>query len=112
MTALLRGVPRVQRSRIERHVSFIDVDENRRGACRKDRSDCRHGRVRHGDDLVARANSERFERQYQRIGAASDADGVSAAAKFGKCTLKRLHFRAENIGPALQHSIDGASIGA
>ena len=67
----LRGVD------VERRL--VDIDEHRPRAETGDGAGGREKRVRRRDDLVARLDVERHERQQQRIGARGDGDRVADA---------------------------------
>ena len=68
--------------------SRLDVDEHRRRAGVADRRDRRDEGERDGDDLVARADAGREQRQVQRAGAGVDGDRVLGAAVGGELALE------------------------
>ena len=63
--------------RIDRVISRIDIDQNRRRPGRQHRRNRRHRGVRHRDDFIARTDAERAQGQDQRVGPAADADARS-----------------------------------
>src|SRR5262249_22075152 len=77
-------------------------DQNWRRPRGDNRGDRRHSRVRYRDDLVARTDVERAQRDDQGIGAAAGSDSMRNAAIIGKGTLKAFDFAAENIGAAVE----------
>jgi hypothetical protein len=74
---------------IDRVLSVV-IDEHRPAARHDDGADARHERVRSGDDFVARADAGRAERQDERIGAGSHADGVRQAGQGGESLFEFL----------------------
>ena len=79
------------------NVAGIDVDEHRRRADARDGAGGGEERVGAGDDLVARPDAERHQRDEQRVGAGGDADGVlhPEQRRQSRCS-KRLDFRAHD----------------
>ncbi len=62
----------------------------------RDRAGGGEERVRRGDDLVARADVERHQRDQQRVGTGGHADAELAAGVFGDRGFERLHLGAED----------------
>src|ERR1051326_80817 len=71
------------------------VDEYRPGEILRDRADGRDERIRRRDDLVARSDAERLERELESIGARVHADGVTCADQAGKALLEFPHRLAQ-----------------
>ena len=72
----------------------IAIHEHRGGAGDPDRLGRGEERVRVGDDLVARPDAQRHERQPDRVRAVADADGVFGAVVGGQLALELLEHRA------------------
>ena len=74
----------------------IDIDEDRPRAEPRDRSRRREKRVGRRHDLVSRLDTERHQRQQQRIGARRHRDRVSDAQQLGQLTLETGDFRPQD----------------
>ena len=70
----------------------IDVDEHRPGAQPLDGAGGRKERIRRRDDLVARFDVERHQRQEERVGPGRNGDGVRDADEGAELALERLDF--------------------
>ena len=70
----------------------IDVDEHRARPHAHHRSSCRKERVRGRDDLVARLDIQRHQRDEQRIGAGRHGDRVIDFEQFAELHLKGVDF--------------------
>ena len=110
MIAAVRGVTAAAAAaRIEREAIGIDVGEHRPRAGHHDRQRRVRGRQRRGDDLVARTDAERAQRDRQRVGAGADADGVRRAAGCRELALERLELGTEHEPAALHDPGDRGS---
>ena len=102
--AFVRGVIRgsdVLRVEVECH--GVDVGED---GCRADAGDRLGGRVereRRADDLVAAPDSERFEREHERVGSVRDADRVRDSEERGRFALERLDLGPEDEAAGLEN---------
>jgi len=56
----------------------------------------REERERRTDDLVARADAERIEREHERVGSVGDADRLLDAEILGRLALESLDLRSED----------------
>ena len=74
----------------------VDVGEDGRRADACDRLGRRVERERGADDLVAAPDSERLEREDERVGAVRDADRMRDAEKRGRLVLERLDLGPED----------------
>ncbi len=101
----LRGVD------VERRL--IDVDEHRPRAQTGDGAGGREKRVGRRDDLVARLDVERHERQQQRVGAGRDGDRVADAEHQGQLAFERGDLGAHDEALAVADPFDrGENLGA
>jgi hypothetical protein len=94
--------------RIEREAVRIDVREYRPRARHHDRQRRVGGGQGRRDDLVARADSERTERNRERIGSCSDAGRLGRAARSRELALERVQLRSQHEPAARDDPIDGA----
>ena len=79
------------------HVVVVaNVDQDGGGADVVDHGHRRHERVRHGDDLVARPDADRFEQQPQAVSAVADADRVGGADEGSEVVLEVQHLLAHD----------------
>jgi len=92
--------------RVERERTRVNVHQHRRRAAQLNGHDRRHGGVRDGDDLIARPDAARSQRQVNRLGAAADADPKSHAQVSRKLALERRGFLAQNVSSFVEHSRD------
>ncbi len=72
----LRRNRRLDLADVHQEIVVPDIDENRAGAENLDGRNRRHRGVRHRDDLVARANPRRRQRDIDRVGTAVDTDAA------------------------------------
>ena len=54
--------------------------------------------------FVARADAERHQREENRVGAGTDAEGIFGPGELGERALEPLDFRAQNKVPRAQHA--------
>ena len=85
----------------------VDIREDGLRAEPGDRPGRGEERVGGGDDLVARLDVQRHERDEQGVRAGRHADRVAAPAVCGDGLLERLHLRAQDELLRLQHAVDG-----
>ena len=106
-TAFVRGVSAARTvSAVTQHVSRVDVAEDRHGARRRDRLGARvEGEGGH-DDLVARADAERAQRDRDRLRPVGHADGVRGAEPPRELALEGLDLGAEDELPAVDDALD------
>ena len=74
----------------------VDVGADRRGAGGRDRQPGGHERLRGHDDLVARADAQRAQRERERVHAAAHPDGVQRPAGLRPRALEGLDLRAQH----------------
>ena len=86
----------------------IDVAEHRPRAGRRDRLGRRVERERRHDDLVARPDAQRAQRQRQRVRAVGHADRVARAEVVGELRLEARDLRAEDVAARVEHLGDFA----
>ena len=95
MIACVRGViAAATDAGIEVEGRGIDVDEHRPRAEPRDRAGGGEERIGRRDDLVARADAERHQRQQQRVGARRDGDRVRTPSVARQLALERRRPRA------------------
>ena len=87
----------------------VDVAEDGRRAGRRDRLRARVERERRDDDLVARPDADRPQRDRDRLGAVRDADDVLDAEPRGELALERLDLRAEDVAAVVEHPSEAAA---
>ncbi len=83
----------------------IAVDEHGGRAGDPDRFGGREERVRMRDDLVARPDAHRHQRQPDRVGAVPRADGVRHPVKCGQLLFELLEHGALHVLAALEHAL-------
>ena len=100
------GDRRLERVRRQQVRARIDVDQPRGGTREADALGRGDERVRWDDDLVARADAERPQREHDRLGARRDADGVAGLAVLGELGLERLELGAHGEGARVRDAAD------
>jgi hypothetical protein len=83
----------------------LDVDEHRRGAEQHDHLGGGGEAEGRGDDLVARLQLERHQRDQQRLGAAGDGDAMLGAAEGCEPLLQLLDLRAHDVLAVVEHRL-------
>src|SRR5206468_2499230 len=83
----LRGDGPFERGRVQ-VVVVADVGQDRGSAEHRGAAGARDERVGGRDDLVARSDADRTQRQHQRVGTRVDADGETGAAQLGELPLE------------------------
>ena len=94
--------------RVEVQGFGLDVDEDGRGAGAPDGAGGREERVRRGDDLVARPDSQGHQGQEQGVGARGAPDGEGGLAVAGGLRLELRDLGAEDEVLALDDAPDRA----
>ena len=95
---------RFERGRVHREAARLDVDQHRHRAGPLDRGDGRDRGVRYREDQVAGADAAGAQRQFDRVGAAADADRVRRPEPGAKAGLERLDLATENVLAAGEHA--------
>ncbi len=98
-----RSDPRRDVLRVEVECHGVDVGEH---GCRTDTRDRLGGRVereRRADDLVVAPDSERFEREHERVGSVRDADRMRDSEERGRFALERLDLGPEDEPAGLEN---------
>ena len=98
---------RFQLRRIERERARVNVHQHRRRAAQLDGRDRGDGRVRHGDDLVARPHAAGAQRQVKRLSAAAHADAKAHADIVRELALEGGGFLAQDVAALFEHARDG-----
>ncbi len=104
----MRGVSaRATRAGSRLSVACFDVDEDgpRPGLQDRERRERRRDRAR--DDLVARADPERAQRELEGVGAVRDRDGVLRAERRRQLGFERLALGAEHEPARVEHARHG-----
>jgi hypothetical protein len=91
---------------VDQHGAMVDIDQSRSGAHFPDRADGCRGRVGDRNHFVARTDVQRAERNHNRIGPRSDADGRLGPDVGGELLLERLPLRAEDQLARRQNALD------
>ena len=114
MTAFVLGVSTAFTvSAVTHIVSGSTSQKTGHRAGRRDRLGRGPERERRDDDLVARPDAQRAQRDRERLGAVGDADRVPRADVGGELGLERLDLGPEDEVPAVEHAMDrGADVGA
>ena len=101
--------PRLDLVHIDRVGAWIDIDEYRRCSSMDNGFGCRDKTIRGENDLIAFADIQRFQRQYERIRTIRDANRVADFTIIREAALESLHgdttdesSGVENIRPHLQ----------
>ena len=106
--AFVRGVIAASSfRRVHRQRGGLDVHENR---ARSDVTDRRNGGDEgkgNGDDLIARSDACRQQRQVKRAGAGIDRDGMLRAAIGGELFFERCHLFSQDVLRGSKHVQDG-----
>ena len=87
---------------------FVDIDKDWFRTTVGDRFGCRHERTRHGDNLIAGANSAGQQRQPDRLRSAAQPNRVVAFAKGSESFLKIGDRGSASKNSAIDHVGDGA----
>ena len=88
-------------------MSRVDVAEDRPGAGGRDGLGRGVEGERGDDDVVARADAQRAQRDGQRLGAVGDPDDVVDAQEGGELLLEGRDLGPEDVLAAIEHLVDG-----
>ena len=91
--------------RIQREASPVDIGEHGNGARAFDGGDAGHGRMRNGDNFVARPDAAGAQGQLEGVGAVGDADCMPCAVISGEFRFKGFHFRSQDVPAAIGHTL-------
>ena len=97
---------RLDQRRIDIERARIDVDEYGRRAGERDHPGRRNERERRRHHLVAGTDTERHQRDEQRIRAARHCDAMARSRERRETTLELRDLRTHDVLPVLQHCID------